>query len=122
MINRDTSKPIGSTGFYCVGFTVDSMAKYFHVKLGPKSIICGYENLYNKKAEYTYKAMMHVDAFGLRKSKLKPIFDTEPQFRTQMSQYVLEFYHTIVRKPMMVFKKNIFSQISKRQNIDKIMA
>ena len=57
------------------------MRKYFHVKLGPKSIICGYENLYNKTAEFTYKSMMNMDAYSLRKSKLIPILKDEPDFR-----------------------------------------
>ena len=84
-----------------MGFTIDALTKYFHVKLGPKTIICGYENLFGKKAEFTYKALMHVDAYGLRHSKLEPILNDEPKFRQQMSQYTLEFYHTIIRKPML---------------------
>ena len=62
MVNRDPKKPITSTGFYCIGFEYKKVRKYFHVKLGPKSIICGYENLYNKNAEFTYKTMMNMDA------------------------------------------------------------
>ena len=63
------------------------------MKLGPKTIICGYENLFGKTAEFTYKALMHVDAYGLRKSKLKPILDEEPEFKKQMCQYTLKYYH-----------------------------
>ena len=116
MLNRDIRKPISSTGQYCVGFTYDSQTKYFHVKLGAKSIICGYENQFGKKAEYTYRALMHVDAYGLRHSKLEPMLDDEHEFRIQMSRYTLEFYHTIIRRPMLKFKKNIISQIAKRQD------
>jgi len=82
VINRDIRKPFSATGNYCIGFCLDSTTKYFHVKLGAKSIIGGYENLFNKKAEYTYRTMMHIDAFGARKSKLKPIFDDEPDFHS----------------------------------------
>ena len=38
-----------------------------------------------------------------------------------MCAYTLEFYHTIIRRPMLQFKKNIMSQISKRQEQDRIM-
>ena len=83
VVNRDPKKPITSTGFYCVGFEHKKrQIKYFHVKLGPKSIICGYENLYNKNAEFSYKTMMSMDAYGLRKCKLLPILKDEPEFRS----------------------------------------
>ena len=81
VINRDPKRPIESTGFYCIGFSVKKSRKYYHVKLGPKSIICGYENLYNKNSEFCYRAMMNMDAYGLRKSKLYPILRKEPGFR-----------------------------------------
>lgn len=89
MIARDLRKPMTSTGQYAVGFKnkLVSGDKYFHVKLGPKTVICGYENLFGKKAEYTYKALTNVDAYGLRKSAIKPILDDEPEFRKQMMQY-----------------------------------
>ena len=74
VIKRDNKKADTSTGQYCIGFKHDDL-RYFHVKLGPKTIICGYENLFEKSAEYTYKAIMHIDAYGMRKSKLKPILD-----------------------------------------------
>ena len=56
VINRDPSKSHMSTGGYAVGFLAKQQ-KYFHVRLGPKSIIVGYENLYEKRAEFTYKAI-----------------------------------------------------------------
>ena len=57
---------------------------------------------------------MHIDAFGIRHTKLKPILDEEPEFKLQMSRYSLKFYHQIIRMPMLKFKKDIMSQISKR--------
>jgi len=86
------------------------------VKLGPKTIICGYENMFGKKAEYTYRALMHVDAYGLRKLNMKSIFDEEKDFHNQMARYILEYFHNVIRKPMLAFKKNILSQITKRQD------
>ena len=74
VINRDPNLHINATGDYCVGFKFDTSTKYFHVKLGTKSIICGYENLFGKRAEYSYRALKHVDAYGLRKRDLKLIF------------------------------------------------
>ena len=38
-----------------------------------------------------------------------------------MSKYTLEFYHTIIRRPMLNFRKNIMSQVVKRQDQEKIM-
>ena len=68
VISRDARKY--SSSQYCIGFKYDRRSKYFHVKLGPKSIICVYENLFGHKAEFTYKALTPVDAYGLRKAKL----------------------------------------------------
>ena len=58
---------------------------------------------------------MHIDAYGLRKSKLKPILMSAPDLRRQMAQYTLQYYNEIIRKPMQTFKKNILSQVTKRQ-------
>ncbi len=80
VISRDPRKSMMSTGGYAVGFPA-KQTKYFHVRLGPKSIIMGYENLYEKRAEFTYKAIMHVDAYGLRKKDIKPILDEEPDIK-----------------------------------------
>ena len=121
VINRDPTKPDKSTGQYCIGFKYDNNSKYFHVKLGPKTVICAYDNMFGKPAEYTYKALMHIDAYGLRTQKLKPILDSEPEFKKQMTSYALKFYHEIVRMPMITFKKNILSQVTKRQTQDRIM-
>ena len=120
VIRRDPRKL--ATSQYCVGFKYDRRSKYFHVKLGPKTIICGYENLFGHKAEYTYKALSPVDAYGLRKSKLQPLLVEEPYIRKLMCQYTLEYHHQIVRKPMLAFKKNILSQITRRQDQDVIIA
>ena len=115
VISRDLRKP-NYTGVYVVGFTCKTNQfkdnRYFHVKLGPKSVICGYENLYGKLAEFTYKATMHMDAFGLRKTSLKDIFEEDADFKKQMSHYSLEFYHEIVRKPMLAYKKRVLSEIT----------
>lgn len=109
-----------STGGYAIGFLAKQQ-KYFHVRLGPRSIIVGYENLYEKRAEFTYKAIQHVDAYGLRKKDIKPILDEEPDLKKQMYRYTLDYYHEIVRKPMLEFKRTIYSQIFKRQDQAKIM-
>ena len=91
VLRRDPRKL--ATSQYCVGFKYDRRSKYFHVKLGPKTIICGYENLFGHKAEYTYKALSPVDAYGLRKSKLQPLLTSEPYIRKLMCQYTLEYHH-----------------------------
>jgi len=109
IINRDARKPLNSTGCYTIGFKYDKDHKFFHVKLGPKTIIGGYENIYGKKSEYFYKALMHVDAYGFRKEHMKPILDDEPDFHNQIAHYLNEYYHNIIRKPMLAFKKNILS-------------
>ena len=57
---------------------------------------------------------MHVDAYGLRKSDIKPILEEFSDLRKQMCSYTLRYYHTIVRTPMLRFKKKILSQITKR--------
>ena len=121
VIRRDPNEPSESTGCYAVGFSFNSRTKYFHVKLGSNSIICGYENLFDKTAEYTYKALMHVDAYGLRKADLKHIFADHRDYRKQMSRYTLEFYMEIIRKPMLKFKQSIYGQVGKRQRQDSIM-
>lgn len=96
VISRDLRKPIQSTGMYVVGIRCQQQ-KYFHVKLGPKTIICGYENLFSKRSEFTYKALMHVDAYSIRKRDLKPILDDDLVIKKQMCSYTLKYYHQIVR-------------------------
>ena len=100
MIDRDFKEGISSvtctTGQYCVGFTSrTNNNKYFHVKLGPRSIICGYENLFNVRVEFTYKCISNVDAYGIRKAKIRRIFSEAPNMAKQMSQYTIEYYHKI---------------------------
>ena len=80
VISRDLRKPMDSTGIYAVGFK-HNQQKYFHVRLGPKTIIGGYENIFERPAEYTYKALMPVDAYGLRKRDLKPLLSEETEFK-----------------------------------------
>lgn len=38
-----------------------------------------------------------------------------------MATYTLQYYQEIIRKPMQMFKKNILSQVTKRQTQDRIM-
>ena len=82
--------------------------------MGKKTIIGGYENLFGYKSEFFYKALHHIDAYGLRKEKLKPIMDKYPEFRAQISSYMVNFYYRIIKKPMLEFKRNILSQVRKR--------
>ena len=102
-------------GKYCVGFTdKDNKHKYFHVKLGFKTIIGGYENLFGKRAEFCYKALHHIDAYGFRKEKMVPIMNQYGEFKKQISSYMVNFYYKIIRKPMLEFKRNILSQVRMR--------
>ena len=100
---------------------MDGNARYFHVKLGHKTIIGGYENLFGHKSEFFYKALHHIDAYGLRKEKLKPIMDQYPEFKAQISSYMVNFYYRIIRKPMLEFKRSILSQVRQRQYMDEII-
>ena len=68
VISRSPNMVKEQNGKYCVGFT-DNKHKYFHVKLGFKTIIGGYENLTGCRAEFCYKALHHIDAYGFRKDK-----------------------------------------------------
>ena len=43
--------------------------------------------MYGKEAQYYYKALMHVDAYGIRKSNMKMIFESETEFHNQMAHY-----------------------------------
>lgn len=89
--------------------------------MGKKTIIGGYENLFGYKSEFFYKALHHIDAYGLRKENLKPIMDKYPEFRAQISSYMVNFYYRIIKKPMLEFKRNILSQVRKRQDMDDII-
>ena len=55
--------------------------------MGPRSIICGYENLFDKKAEFSYKALMHLDGYGIRKKAIKPILESDPEYAKQILSY-----------------------------------
>merc|ERR1711871_1287172 len=45
---------------YVVGFT-DVKQRYFNVRLGYKTIIGGYENIFGRRSEFCYKAIHHID-------------------------------------------------------------
>ena len=120
VISQPSLKQKDKTGKYCIGFS-DQKQRYFHVKLGHKTIIGGYENLFGYKSEFFYKALHHIDAYGLRKDKLKPIMDKYPEFKKQIRAYMVNFYYRIIKRPMLEFKRNILSQVRKRQDMDKII-
>jgi hypothetical protein len=120
VITKNLQKSKEQNGKYCIGFS-HSNQKYFHVKLGYKTIIGGYENLFGYKSEFFYRALHHIDAYGLRKDKLKPIMDEYPDFQTQISSYMVNFYYRIIQKPMLEFKRSILIQVCKRQDIDKVI-
>lgn len=120
VISQRDGKQKEKSGKYCIGFS-DQKQRYFHVKLGKKTIIGGYENLFGSKSEFFYKALTHLDAYGLRKEKLKPIMDRYPEFKQQISTYMINFYYRIIKKPMLEFKRNILSQVRKRQDMDDII-
>lgn len=120
VISKSSQKSKEQNGKYCIGFSHQNQ-KYFHVKLGYKTIIGGYENLFGYKSEFFYRALHHIDAYGLRKDKLKPIMDTYPDFQSQISSYMVNFYYRIIQKPMLDFKRSILIQVCKRQDIEKVM-
>ena len=47
--------------------------------------------------------------------------DKYPEFRAQISSYMVNFYYRIIKKPMLEFKRNILSQVRKRQDMDDII-
>ena len=120
VISRSPNVAKEQNGKYCIGFT-DSKHKYFHVKLGYKTIIGGYENMFGRRAEFCYKALHHIDAYGLRKEKLKPIMKNYAEFKKQISSYMVNFYYKIIRKPMLEFKRNVLSQVRQRQQMEEII-
>ena len=64
---------------YCIGFT-DGKNRFFHVKLGQKTIVGGYEVVTLRKSEFVYKALDKIHAFSIRKRNIKPILDEYPLF------------------------------------------
>lgn len=120
VITQKAGKAKEKSGKYAIGFS-DQKQRYFHVKLGKKTVIGGYENLFGKRSEFFYKALHHIDAYGLRKEKLQPIMEEYPEFKAQISTHTVNFYYRIIRKPMLEFKRNILSQVRKRQEMDQII-
>jgi hypothetical protein len=47
--------------------------------------------------------------------------DRYPEFKAQISSYMVNFYYRIIKKPMLEFKRNILSQVRKRQDMDQII-
>ena len=96
-------------GKYCIGFEDrTSQQRYFHIKLGCKTIIGSYELLMDQKSQFVYKALSHIDAYGLRKEALQPILEEHPDFRSQMTQYTVKYYYKVINFPMIKFKKSIY--------------
>jgi hypothetical protein len=113
VISKTPNLSKDQNGKYVVGFT-DVKQRYFNVRLGYKTIIGGYENIFGRKSEFCYKAIHHIDAYGLRKEKFKPILDEYEEFKKQICSYMINFYYKIIRKPMLEFKRNVLSQVRKR--------
>ena len=47
--------------------------------------------------------------------------DQYPEFKAQISSYMVNFYYRIIRKPMLEFKRSILSQVRQRQYMDEII-
>ena len=47
--------------------------------------------------------------------------DKYSEFKKQISSYMVNFYYKIIRKPMLEFKRNILSQVRKRQQMEEII-
>ena len=47
--------------------------------------------------------------------------DRYPEFKAQISSYRVNFYYRIIKKPLLEFKRNILSQVRKRQDMDQII-
>lgn len=119
VINKDENDKGGK---YCIGFEDrTSQQRYFHIKLGFKTIIGSYEILMDQKSQFVYKALSHIDAYGLRKESLQPILEEHPEFRSQMTQYTIQYYYKIIKIPMIKFKKSIYEQVRKAHEMEKCM-
>ena len=66
VISKTPNMSKDQNNMYQIGFT-DQKQTYYHVRLGYKTIIGGYENLFGRRAEFCYRALHHIDAYGLRK-------------------------------------------------------
>ena len=47
--------------------------------------------------------------------------DKYPEFKSQISSYMVNFYYRIIKKPMLEFKRNILGQVRKGQDTDLIL-
>lgn len=117
VMQQDARKPIDMVSQYAIGFTHNSGERYFHVRLGPRSIICGYENLFGHRAEFTYKCLMPVEAYSIRKSRIIPILDDEQNdiFKKQYMEYTLDYYDQVILRPMLKFKLRVNQEKAKAQ-------
>lgn len=98
------------SGKYAIGFLQDDR-RYFHLKFGKKTIVGGYENLFGKHSTFYYKALSPIDAYSLRYEKFRPIMDKYPEFNAQYTTYMVNYFYTVINKPMQIFKRNIISSI-----------
>lgn len=71
-------------------------------------------------SEFYYKASNLVEGYSIRKLKLKPLTDKHPELRDQMHSQVVQFYYLMVKQPMLAFKKDILTEVGRRQDIEKI--
>ena len=101
------------SGNYSIGFQ-ERDTKFFHIKLSKKTIIGGYENLFDYESEFFYKSIDFLEGFGLRKSKLKPLMEKFPDFERQVRLYFVNFYYKIIREPMLLFKQQIKNEVGQR--------
>lgn len=105
-------------GSITVGFQFNDQ-RYYHVKLEKKSCIGAYENMMSHNSEFYYRAINPVEGLSIRKLKIKPLVDRYPPLRHQMERKIITNYFTNIKKPMLDYKKDVYSEVVKRQQINK---
>eukprot|EP00351_Strombidinopsis_sp_SopsisLIS2011_P001738 CAMPEP_0116884648 /NCGR_PEP_ID=MMETSP0463-20121206/17620_1 /TAXON_ID=181622 /ORGANISM="Strombidinopsis sp, Strain SopsisLIS2011" /LENGTH=89 /DNA_ID=CAMNT_0004541523 /DNA_START=1581 /DNA_END=1850 /DNA_ORIENTATION=+ len=78
--------------------------------------------MFGYESEFYYKALSFMEGYGLRKQHLRPIMDKFPDFNAQISGYMVNFYYKIIRRPMLMFKKEIKIEVGRRQDMEMIIA
>ena len=106
------------SGSLTVGFKHNEQ-RFYYVKLEKKSCIGAYENMLSCNSEFYYRALSVVEGLGIRKLKLKPLLDRYPPLRDQLQKKVIQNYFANIKQPMLAYKKDVYTEVVKRQQIAK---
>ena len=74
--------------------------------------------MFNRRAEFFYKALTDIEGYSIKKTKINEIFHTNPSIGMKMKKQVLTRYRRCIRVPLNSHKEENLQYFQKRKDID----